>query len=162
MNEQQQQTDSLEAQLASLYAEREQLERHLGVSEAQQIIDLVRTLEGRPNHDAADAETNPASAGADPATSLELQLIDLYQERDRLQSQLGTADSDELCALVGNLEAQLRDLYQERERGVAAAARVAAQIRGIASELGGNDAPSELVFEAAADASSWRVAWRPN
>ena len=40
-------TSSMEEQLCALYAERETLERELGVSDADQIVALVRRLEAR-------------------------------------------------------------------------------------------------------------------
>jgi hypothetical protein len=38
---------SVEAQLVSLYGEREHLERELGVSEAAEIVSMVRSLEAQ-------------------------------------------------------------------------------------------------------------------
>lgn len=48
------------------------------------------------------------------------QLHDLYHERARLFAALGTADADEIVAMVRSLEAQLVDLYGERRRSFVA------------------------------------------
>ncbi|GAB5540261.1 MAG: hypothetical protein RLO52_12750 [Sandaracinaceae bacterium] len=47
---------------------------------------------------------------------LEAQLVSLYQDRAKLFRELGTADPDDIIAMVRRLEAQLVSLYEERER----------------------------------------------
>ncbi len=59
---------------------------------------------------------------------LEAQLNLLYADRERLESELGTSDPDELVEMVRSLEAQLQDLYREKES--AADNRLEVQIEG--------------------------------
>ena len=42
------------------------------------------------------------------------QLHALYAERERLHATIGTADADDIIALIASLEAQLIDLYGEK------------------------------------------------
>ena len=53
--------------------------------------------------------------------SMDAQLRSLYAERERLFQALGTADAEEIIALVASLEEQLVSIYGERERAFAAA-----------------------------------------
>ncbi|HJL18292.1 MAG TPA: hypothetical protein RMH99_21695 [Sandaracinaceae bacterium LLY-WYZ-13_1] len=46
---------------------------------------------------------------------LEAQLLTLYADRERLHRELGTADPDEILAMIRSLEAQLDALYREKE-----------------------------------------------
>ncbi|MEC7522064.1 MAG: hypothetical protein VYE22_19420 [Myxococcota bacterium] len=50
---------------------------------------------------------------------LESQLVSLYADRAKLYRELGTADPDDIIAMVRRLEAQLVSLYEERERAFA-------------------------------------------
>ena len=45
--------------------------------------------------------------------------MSLYADRAKLHRELGTADPDDLIAMVRRLEAQLVSLYEERERAFA-------------------------------------------
>lgn len=42
------------------------------------------------------------------------QLASLYEERARLLEAIGTADADEIIAMIRSLESQLQALYEER------------------------------------------------
>jgi hypothetical protein len=156
-------TSSVEAQLVSLYGDREQLERELGVSESMAIIDMVRSLESQLRdlyHEREQGGVTASAAGASPAASLELQLIDLYEQRERLQQRIGCADASEVIDMVGSLEHQLQDLYREREHAHGEAARVAAQIQDIARELQGSYRGAEVTYAAEPSSSRWQVTWR--
>lgn len=152
---------SLEAQLVSLYAERGHLERELGVSDANEIVTMVRSLEAQLrdlySHREHGGESEEGSA---PDSSVEMQLVDLYGQRERLQERLGCSDAGEIIEMVGSLEHQLQDLYRDRETGVAEAARVAAQIQGIARELGDSTTGSELTYAAEPSGARWQITWK--
>ncbi len=45
---------------------------------------------------------------------MEAQLLSLYAERERLAQALGTADADQIIAMVRSLEEQLFDLYSAK------------------------------------------------
>jgi hypothetical protein len=47
---------------------------------------------------------------------LQTQLLALYGDRERLHRELGTADAEEIVAMVRSLEAQLVELYRDKER----------------------------------------------
>jgi len=128
--------DSVEAQLVSLYGEREHLVRELGVSDAGAIVAMVRSLEAQLQDFYGAREA--AGGGGETASadnSLELQLVDLYEQREHLEQEIGSANATEVVSMVHNLETQLRDVYREREQGDREAARVAAQIQNISGEL---------------------------
>jgi hypothetical protein len=59
-------------------------------------------------------------AGGGPSRGgLEAQLDSLYEDRARLHRELGTADPDEIVAMIRNLEDQLLELYRERAEAFA-------------------------------------------
>lgn len=74
----------MEAQLADLYAERELLERELNISDAAEIVAMVRSLEG--------------------------QLIDLYQERELSSA----GDHNKFVSTVREMGSLVGDMYQSR------------------------------------------------
>ena len=49
-----------------------------------------------------------------PKGDMESQLRSLYAERERLHQALGTADAEQIIAMVRSLEEQLLDLYREK------------------------------------------------
>ena len=152
---------SVEAQLVSLYGEREHLERELGVSEAAEIVSMVRSLEAQLRDLYYHREHSGQKEGeSTPNSSVEMQLVDLYEQRERLQKHLGCSDSTEIIDMVGSLEHQLQDLYRDRESGVGEAARVVAQIQGIARELGGTATGSELTYAAEPSGARWQITWK--
>lgn len=153
--------ESVEAQLVSLYGEREHLESELGVSNAGAIVAMVRSLERQ----LADLYEHRENAGGDEQASsadpsLELQLVDLYEQRETMATRLGSADAVEVVGMVENLECQLRDLYREREQEERSAARVAAQIQNISDELRGSYQGSEVTYSATPDGANWAVTWK--
>ncbi len=152
---------SVEAQLVSLYGEREHLETELGVSEAGALVAMVRSLESQlgefyGQREAAGGDEQETSADS----SLELQLVDLYGQREKMHRELGAADAEDVVAMVQSLEGQLRDVYREREHDERAAARVAAQIQNITGELKGSHAGSKITYTATPDGANWAVTWR--
>jgi hypothetical protein len=154
---------SVEAQLVSLYGEREHLERELGVSEAAEIVSMVRSLEAQLRdlyHHRERSGQGNEEPSSNTSTSVEAQLVDLYEQRERLQNRIGCSDATDIIEMVGSLEHQLQDLYRDRENGAGEAARVVAQIQGIAREIGGNVAGSELTYSAEPSGSRWQVTWR--
>ncbi len=151
---------SVEAQLVSLYGEREHLERELGVSEAGAIVSMVRSLEAQLRDFYSEREQQSHHDGAPSGdASLEQQLVDLYGQRELLQRRMGCSDAGEILAMVGSLESQLQDLYREKESGAEQAAHVAAQIQGIARELSPG-AGAELSFTCEPQGSRWQVTWK--
>ena len=49
---------------------------------------------------------------------LKQQLEALYEERRRLHETVGTADADQLLAMIESLKQQLESLYDERAGGI--------------------------------------------
>ena len=153
--------DSVEAQLVSLYGEREHLVRELGVSDAGAIVAMVRSLEAQLQDFYGAREA--AGGGGETASadnSLELQLVDLYEQREHLEQEIGSANATEVVSMVHNLETQLRDFYREREQGDREAARVAAQIQNISGELRAGYQGSEVTYTASANGGDWSVTWK--
>ena len=153
--------ESVEAQLVSLYGEREHLESELGVSEAGAVVAMIRSLESQLEDVYGQREASGGGEQEDStAPSLELQLVDLYGQREQLQREIGAADADDVVAMVQSLEGQLRDVYREREQEERAAARVAAQIQNISGELKGAYQGSKVTYTASPDGSNWAVTWK--
>ncbi|MGE8722217.1 hypothetical protein ACO2KH_12855 [Leptospira terpstrae] len=49
------------------------------------------------------------------AENLETQIVDLYKEKEVLESQLGTSDTDKILEEFNSLESELSRLYQFKE-----------------------------------------------
>lgn len=75
---------SLELQLTSLYHEREYLERHLGVSDAQELVSMVRSLESQLRDLYAERERNGGNGSpvVGHIRALAENLKDLYPNRE--------------------------------------------------------------------------------
>jgi hypothetical protein len=93
----------------------------------------------------------------------EAQLASLYGERESLQRELGTADSEEVIQMFKNFEAQLKSLYQEREAGGGAGGSsndaAVDEILSLRTKLGDSMRP-EITFEAAEGRRSIRAVWK--
>jgi photoactive yellow protein len=106
---------AMEAQLISLYAEREKLHRELGIADADDLIAMIRNLEAQLRDLYRQQESAAPSASSGTEAAMEAQLISLYAEREKLTQEFGTAEANDIIAMLRNLEAQLRDLYQQKE-----------------------------------------------
>ena len=113
-------------QLEALYAERERLERELGVTSADDVIEMVEGLATQLDDLYRDRET---SGGVDEdmqeiirdhasdedaeamLESMEQQLRDLYSEKKRLV-EMGFTTADEAAERIQTLEAKRNDLAQ--------------------------------------------------
>lgn len=78
---------SLEDQLNSLYAEREVLEKELGLSDAQEIIAMFR--------------------------SLDAQLVTMYATRETFERELGMSDASEIVACVRRVGKLAKEIERE-------------------------------------------------
>ena len=125
-------------QLETLYAEQEKLERELGVSSADSIIEMVEGLaaqlsefytasEGHPYDASLDEAMPDQDAGAAPAPglstdddtdlmllSMQEQLEALYREKELLFEQ-GMGDVEEAISRIQTLEGRLHRLERERD-----------------------------------------------
>ncbi|MCR9144181.1 MAG: hypothetical protein NXI24_18175 [bacterium] len=111
----------LHGQLESLYAEKEQLELRINASNAAGIIETFEGLEAQLALCYAEKETRAVRGLEDEFSaldSLELQLQNLYNEREILEEQYGVSGSEDIRLMLDNLNAQLVTLYQERENYV--------------------------------------------
>lgn len=129
--------ESLEQQLASLYAEREHLAREIGITDADEIIALVRS------------SSSLSDGSPDGTESLIQQLHTLYADKDLLRQHLGTAEPDEVIDLfrrslsldaATSLTDQLTSLYGEREvllaaLGTSDANEIVAKFRALEGRL---------------------------
>jgi photoactive yellow protein len=117
------QQDTFE-QLQSLYKEQEKLRRALGVSEADDIIEMVEDLSaqldatyGERDGDADDTSSPQAEEAASAATRITLdsmrhQLEVLYAEREALLKR-GFESAEAAAARIDELRAQLQRLEEE-------------------------------------------------
>lgn len=124
-------------QLAALYAEQEKLERALGLSDADAIIEMVEDLTAQLDDlysdreasadtpidlDASSANGTRAHASAPNASNLEEalaslqdQLETLYAEKETLMD-LGIANAEEAAEQIEKLEDRLSTVQREREQ----------------------------------------------
>ncbi|MEM8559859.1 MAG: hypothetical protein AAGG50_18745 [Bacteroidota bacterium] len=120
------------AQLQSLYARIDSVQRELGVSQIEDAVELVQSMEDQlkdlykdreDTKDGADASAEELrrELGVDDVTeaaslieSMEAQLADLYKEREALGAH-GIADIDEALEMIDNMKEQLSELYRDRE-----------------------------------------------
>jgi hypothetical protein len=85
---------SMEDQLKSLYADRERLEREIGASEVDDIIEAFRNLQTT-------------------IRSMETQLMTLYAGREMLDVELGRSDPEEIVAMFRNVARLVNVARQE-------------------------------------------------
>jgi len=152
------QQDTFE-QLQSLYKEQEQLRRALGVSSANDVIEMVEDLTAQldatyAEHDrAADDPPSPqANAGTANATEITLdsmrhQLEALYAEREALL-QRGFASAEEAAAHLDELQDQLQSLQEEH-------AAFQAHLNRLEEAVGTTDVSEIARRMAASRASDW-------
>lgn len=122
---------SMDAQLTSVYRDREMLQRELGVSDAAGLIRLVRDLRARVASEEAARLRALAEAEKikEAANEARRQMEELADEAENLD-QLGTSGPQAVIEKMGNLaervrlltgtvasmEVQLISLYEEKER----------------------------------------------
>jgi len=175
--------DSLEQELTPLRAAQETLKRELGTGEAGEVVALVRRLEGQveelnrqPEPAAAEeSDENPLASLSDPRQvllkirtfsskieslngtvgSMEEQLMSLYEDKERLEREIGASEVDDvleafrnLQTTIGSMESQLMTMYAGREilevevgssdprQVVKMVQNVARMVEGIRGELG--------------------------
>jgi chromosome segregation ATPase len=118
---------TMEAQIASFTENNIILERDLGTADAGELVEKVRILEKTIQNlqptpeqiiigdDAADIEEAQARLSAFAGKikrlnaameSLEAQLVSLYEERTKLEQELGRSDADEIIAAFHELSAK--------------------------------------------------------
>lgn len=176
----QEQVDALQKELSPLRVDRERMKREIGLERAADVIAHVRTLETRvaelaPPAPPESEEENPLAGLSDPrqvlnkirqftgkieslngtVASMEEQLGSLYEDKERLEREIGASEVDDvleafrqLQTTIGSMEVQLMTLYAGREhlevelgdsdpkRVVSRVKAIARLMRGIEQELG--------------------------
>ncbi|MEM1043792.1 MAG: hypothetical protein AAGI91_14340, partial [Bacteroidota bacterium] len=99
----------------------ELLERELGTSEPEAIVELVRSMELQLIDSYREKEY--AAEGDKPSQYERIagELYAFYLDRDRLRERYGVDTSEDLVALIDSMEAQLSDLYDTGEEQASAA-----------------------------------------
>ncbi len=113
--------EHLHGQLGALYAEKEELEQRISASNAAGIIETFEGLEAQLGLCYSEKEARALRGLEDEMSaldSLELQLQNLYNEREVLERHYGVSGSEEIRLMLDNLNAQLATLYEERENYV--------------------------------------------
>lgn len=150
--------DSMESQLIAVYAEKELLQKEIGVSDARDVITRIRTLEDllagftQPSQDNEPHETEEIipSHGGDglrdlshrvrvltgTVTSMEAQLIDVYADREMLYREGGIKEAQDVIARVRENE-RLREQTRVMETQLAA---LYSQKHTLSENLGTGDA----------------------
>lgn len=110
--------DHLHGQLGVLYAEKELLEQRVDSSDASGIIQTLEGLEAQLSLCYSEKEERALRGLEDEMSaldSLELQLQNLYNERETLEEAYGVSTAEDIRLMLDNLNSQLAVLYQERE-----------------------------------------------
>lgn len=99
-------------QLQRLMAREERLQRELGVTSSEEVIEMVRGLASQLDELYADRDIEqpvpPVSAGDGSQP--------LSEREQKLQRELGVSDPSDVIAMVNGLVRQLEELYEARER----------------------------------------------
>lgn len=131
-------------QLQALLAREEKLQRELGVSDADDVIEMVEGLseqltelyEGQEQ--LAAMNVNGAENAAAMVKSMQHQLESLYERQEAL-SERGIDDVGEAVTMIESMEAQLNELYDERhqlaEAGIDSGTEALDRIRDLESRL---------------------------
>lgn len=94
---------------------------------------------------------------------LEAQLVTLYQEREKLERELGTSDAHELVSMVKSLEQQLGTLYHDKESEAAASATGStdpiSEIRSLRTHFADFGTP-EVIYEVVDGRRALRAVWK--
>ncbi|PEN14583.1 hypothetical protein CRI94_06060 [Longibacter salinarum] len=99
-------------QLQRLLAREERLQRELGVTSSEEVIEMVRGLASQldelyANRDAEQSALPVASGDGSRALS---------EREEKLQRELGVSDPGDVVEMVNGLVRQLEELYEARER----------------------------------------------
>ncbi|MDV7393334.1 hypothetical protein RZS08_18320 [Arthrospira platensis SPKY1] len=112
-------SDSLQNQLIELYREvitfykhREVLLRHLGTTDAEQVVSMVQSMEEQLKdvYVTRDSDSGQAPQSFQAAGEAAM-------DADALERELGTSDAEAIIAMVKNMEDQLRDFYAMKDEG---------------------------------------------
>jgi len=141
----QEQLDAVQNEIGPLRVDRERLRKELGLERAADVIAHIRNLETRvaelsPAPSADD--DNPLAGLSDPkqvllkirqftgkieslngsVASMEQQLASLYEDKERLEREIGASEVDDvleafrhLQTTIGSMESQLMTMYAARE-----------------------------------------------
>lgn len=117
-------------QLEALYAERERLERELGLAEADDIIEMVEGLATQLDDLYQDREaSNGADAGSASPAGTDAEIQTLLDEH---------AEASDDAMMLNSMEQQLQDLYGEKKQlldlGFGSAEEAAERIRSLENE----------------------------
>ncbi len=110
--------EHMHGQLGVLYAEKDLLEQRIDTSDADGIIQSLEGLEAQLSLCYSEKEERALRGLEDELSaldSLELQLQNLYNEREGLEAAYGVSTAEDIRLMLDNLNSQLAVLYKERE-----------------------------------------------
>lgn len=99
-------------QLQRLLAREERLQRELGVTSSEEVIEMVRGLASQLDELYQDRDASmsiPGAASGDGSQALS-------KREQKLQNELGVSDPADIVAMVNGLVEQLEELYTAREK----------------------------------------------
>jgi photoactive yellow protein len=116
-------TEDTFEQLQRLLSREERLQRELGVTSSEEVIEMVRGLADQleelyRERDAALAGDGAGDRAGDRAGdgSPDDRLDELLRREERLKEKLGVSDPEQIAHMVDGLAEQLEELYAARER----------------------------------------------
>ena len=111
--EQDQPSNSLQEQLASLYADRERLELELGTAESDPILAHIRSLEERLRSAEQELRESRDLVDGTPGNhEAEMRLAEVVSERESFFENVASNNYDEVEGTIGELKSQIEALEQ--------------------------------------------------
>ena len=118
-------TEDTFEQLQRLLSREERLQRELGVTSSEEVIEMVRGLADQLEELYRERDTAMAGGGAGNGStgdgspgggSSSDRLDELLRREERLKEKLGVSDPEQIASMVDGLAEQLEELYAARER----------------------------------------------
>jgi photoactive yellow protein len=100
--------------MQAMMAREEKLQRELGVSSPEEVVEMVEGLADQLEDLYANIDAASQQVDSDGQTGEKLER--LLEREQRLQQELGISDPEQIADMVGGLADQLDDLYSARER----------------------------------------------
>lgn len=104
-------TEDTFEQLQRLLSREEHLQRELGVTSSDEVIEMVRGLADQLEELYRERDAAVAGDG-----SSDERLDELLRREERLKEKLGVSDPEQIASMVDGLAEQLEELYAARER----------------------------------------------
>lgn len=144
--------NEIDAQVASLYEDQEQLEE-LGIESIEEAVHMIRNMNEQLMELYENVEARAAADASIPDTQQDTfqQLEALYTRQEKLQSELGVSDPDAIIQMVEDMNAQLETIYEDYDASLQSATEEAPDADPDAEDLDNEDLDDAERFGALID-----------